>query len=154
MNWLKRYLYSEIGIEFKACLYFAIILFFYFLYCIIGGSFYASIIVMTEMVLTTYMMGYIQVYLLGNFDEAERAGIKEGIFSVGCSVLYTAISFLGKWYDRDIRVSIYFFLYMMLCYVCVFLCYKVKRDADTAKLNKELNDFKSRKKVSHHEGQV
>lgn len=154
MNWLKRYLYSEIGIEFKACLYFGIILFFYFLYCIIGGSFYASIIIMTEMVFTTYMMGYIQVYLLGNFDEAERVGIKEGIFSVGCSVLYTAISFLGKWYDRDIRVSIYFFFYMLLCYGCVFLCYKVKRDADTVKLNKELNDFKSRKKISHHEGQV
>lgn len=154
MNWLKRYLYSEIGIEFKACLYFGMILFFYFLYRVIGGSFYASIVIMTEMVFAAYMMGYIQVYLMGNFDEAERFGVREGISSVGCSVCYTAISFLGKWYDRDMKVTVLFFLYVMFCYACVFLCYKIKRDADTAKLNKELNDFKSRKKISHHEGQV
>lgn len=154
MNWLKRYLYSEIGIEFKACLYFGIMLVFYFLYRIIGGSFYASILTMTEMVFTAYIIGYIQVYLLGNFDEAEHFGIKEGILSVGCSVLYTAVSFLGKWYDRNIKVSICFFLYMLLCYACVFLCYKIKRDADTAKLNQELKDFKNRKDTSSHEEPV
>ena len=147
MNWLKRYLYSEIGIEFKACLYFGIILFFYFLYRIKGGSFYASIIIMTEMIFTTYIIGYIQVYLLGNFDEAEHFGIKEGIFSIGCSILYTVVSFLGKWYDRDIKASFLFFLYVILCYLCVFLCYKIKRDADTAKLNRELKDFKNREKI-------
>lgn len=154
MNWLKRYLYSEIGIEFKACLYFGIILFFYFLYCIKGGSFYASIIIMTEMIFTTYIIGYIQVYLLGNFDEAEHFGIREGIFSVGCAVCYTVVSFLGKWYDRNLKASVLFFVYVILCYLCVFLCYKIKRAADTVKLNKELEDFKSREKINSHEEQV
>lgn len=145
MNWFKRYLYSEIGIEFKACLYFACILFFYFLYQIIGGSLYASIIIMLEMVCTAYIICYIQVYLLENFDEKEHLGVKEGIFSLGCSILYTIVSILFGWYDRNIKASILFFIYMFLCYLCVFLIYKLKREADTIKLNQELHDFKSRK---------
>lgn len=145
MNRFKRYLYSEIGIEFKACLYFGLILFFYFLYQIIGGSLYASIITMFEMVLTAYIICYIQVYLLENFDEKEHLGIKEGIFSLGCSILYTIVSILFSWYNRDIRASILFLVYMFLCYLCVFLVYRLKRAADTIRLNQELHGFKNRK---------
>lgn len=145
MNWFKRYLYSEIGIEFKACLYFCLVLFFYFLYQIIGGSLYASIITMFEMVLTAYIICYIQVYLLENFDEKEHLGIKEGIFSLGCSLLYTIVSILFGWYDRNIGASILFFVYMVLCYLCVFLVYRLKRAADTIRLNQELHGFKNRK---------
>ncbi len=145
MNWFKRYLYSEIGIEFKACLYFGFVLFFYFLYQIIGGSLYASIITMFEMVMTAYIICYIQVYLMENFDEKEHLGIKEGIFSLVCSILYTIVSILFCWYDRNIGASILFFVYMLLCYLCVFLIYKLKRTADTIRLNQELHGFKSRK---------
>ena len=154
MNYLKRYLYSEIGIEFKACLYFGVILFFYFLYRIIQGSFYANIIIMTEMIFTTYIMGYLQVYLLGNFVEAEQFGKKEGILSVVCSLIYAVISYLGKWFDRDFKVSIFFFLYAILSYLCVFLCYKIKRDAETMKLNRELDDFKRRKHEREKSGNI
>lgn len=144
MSRFKQYLASEIGIEFKACLYFFAILFFYSMYRILQGSFFANIIVMAEMIFSTYIMGYIQVYLLGNFDEAEQLTWREVLASVFCSVLYTVISFLGKWYDRNITVTVLFFCYILFCYICVFFVYKVKRDVDTAMLNQELENFKKK----------
>ena len=138
----EKYLTKEIGIEFKACLYFFAILFFYSMYRIWQGSFFASIVVMAEMILATYVMGYIQVYLLGNFDEAEQFGWREMLASIFCSAVYTMVSFLGKWFDQNITVTILFFCYILFCYICVFLVYKVKRDVDTAMLNQELENFK------------
>lgn len=142
---MKKFISLEIGIEIKACLYFAIILFFYFAYQAIQGSLYASIIRMIEMVLTTYAMSYLQVYLLHNFDESERIDVHVVIQALFCSVLYTAVSFLFRWYDRNLTATVCYFLYMLLCYLCVFLIYKIKRDIDTAHLNQELAAFKERK---------
>ena len=144
MSRFKQYLGSEIGIEFKACLYFFAILFFYSMYRILQGSFFANIIVMAEMIFSTYIMGYIQVYLLGNFDEAEQLTWREILASVFCSIVYSGISFLGKWYDRNITVTVLFFCYILFCYICVFFVYKVKRDVDTAVLNQELENFKKK----------
>lgn len=144
MSRFKQYLASEIGIEFKACLYFFAILFFYSMYRILQGSFFANIIVMAEMIFSTYIMGYIQVYLLGNFDEAEQLTWREILASVFCSIVYSGISFLGKWYDRNITVTVLFFCYILFCYICVFFVYKVKRDVDTAVLNQELENFKKK----------
>lgn len=143
MNRLKKYLSSEVGIEFKACLYFCVILFFYFLFQILNGSLFASIVTMTEMVLAAYLMCYIQVYLLGNFDESERLGKKELLFSVLCSAFYTFLSFVLNWYEKNAAATALYFFYMLLCYTCVFLAYKLKRDIDTAHLNQELERFKS-----------
>ena len=145
MNKMKKFISLEIGIEIKACLYFAIILFFYFAYQVIQGSLYASIIRMIEIVLTAYAMSYLQVYLLHNFDEAERIDVHVVIRTLLCSVLYTAASFFFRWYDRNLIATICYFLYMLLCYLCVFLIYKIKRDIDTAQLNQELEAFKKRK---------
>ena len=144
MSRFKQYLASEIGIEFKACLYFFAILFFYSMYRILQGSFFANIIVMAEMIFSTYIIGYIQVYLLGNFDEAEQLTWREILASVFCSVVYTGVSFFGKWYDRNITVTVLFFCYILFCYICVFFVYKVKRDVDTAVLNQELENFKKK----------
>jgi hypothetical protein len=108
----------------------------------IDGSFSADIICMAEMILTVYIMGYIQVYFLGNFDESERFGLKEGLASFICSIIYVAVSYLGGWYHRDLRLLVIFFLYMMFCYVCVFGVYKIKRDIDTKHLNEDLKSFK------------
>ena len=144
MSRFKQYLASEIGIEFKACLYFFAILFFYSMYRILQGSFFANIIVMAEMIFSTYIMGYIQVYLLGNFDEAEQLTWREILASVFCSIVYSSISFFGKWYDRNITVTVLFFCYILFCYICVFFVYKVKRDVDTAVLNQELENFKKK----------
>ncbi|MCM1175325.1 MAG: DUF3021 family protein [Blautia sp.] len=146
MERLKKILSLEIGIEIKACLYFSIMSFFYFLYCIIQGSFYASIPIMAEIVLTAYAMNYLQVYLLHNFDEAERFDAKTACLSLFCAALYAVVSYLLKWFDGNRTATLCFFFYMILCYVCVFLIYKIRRDIDTACLNQELEQFKSRKK--------
>ena len=145
MNKMKKFISLEIGIEIKACLYFAIILFFYFAYQMIQGSLYASILRMIEIVLTAYAMSYLQVYLLHNFDEAERIDVHVVIRTLFCSALYTAASFFFRWYDRNPAATACYFLYMLLCYLCVFLIYKIKRDIDTAQLNQELEAFKKRR---------
>lgn len=145
MAWLKKLLLLEIGIEIKACLYFSIILFYYFLYQILQGDLYASILIMAEMVLSAYAMNYVQVYVLKNFDEAERFDIKVTLMSFMCASIYTAISYFLSWYDRSVIFTAGFFFYMLLCYGCVFLIYKIKRDIDTAELNQELEAFKNRK---------
>ncbi|MBR1691989.1 MAG: DUF3021 domain-containing protein [Lachnospiraceae bacterium] len=141
----ERYLTKEIGIEFKACLYFFCILFFYCVYRVIGGSLHASIIHMTEMILLTYGMGYVQVYLLSDFDEAECWRMREIFYMLLCSLLYTGISLLGRWFDRNPGVTIGFALYMMLAYVCAFLVYKAKRDIDAKLLNEDLKAFQERR---------
>ena len=66
----ERYLTREIGIEFKSCLYFFAILFYYCLYRVVHGVYTADILHMTEMILLCYVIGYAQVYLFHNFDEA------------------------------------------------------------------------------------
>lgn len=137
----ERYLYQEIGIEFKACLYFFCILFFYAMYRIVGGSWEASIIHMTEMILTTYLMGYVQVLLLHNFDEGEHLGVRELADILLCTLLYVAVAAIGGWFDGNKLMLAAFFAYMVLAYVCAFLVYKVRRDLDTRLLNEELKAF-------------
>lgn len=140
----EHYLTREIGIEFKACLYFFCILVFYSIYRLAGGSYEANIIHMTEMILLTYAMGYVQVYLLSNFDEGERLGGREILYAILCSFIYVGISFAGKWFDRNVVVSVGFMLYMMLMYGCSFLVYKSKRDIDERLLNEDLKAFQQR----------
>lgn len=145
MSRFKKYLSREIGIEFKAGLYFFAILFFYSLYRIWQGSFFANIIIMAEMISATYVMGYLQVFFLGNFDEAEQFERKVGLASLFCSVLYMVTSYILNWFDRNMTVTVLFFFYIFFCYVCMYLVYKIKRDIDTEMLNQELEHFKKRK---------
>lgn len=142
MNWFKKYLTAEIGIEFKASLYFFAILFFYSIYRILEGSFDANIIVMAEMIASTYVMGYVQVYLLKNFEEVDFLGLFELLACIGCSVVYGLESYLLHWFDQRIGVSMIFAGYMLLCYVCMFGVYYMKRHIDTELLNMELEAFK------------
>ena len=142
----ERYLTKEISIEFKACLYFFCILFFYSMYQIINGSLEASLIHMGEMILLTYGMGYVQVYLLSNFDEGEWMQRKTVWYMILCAGMDTGVSFLGKWFDRNVPVSIGFALYMMLVYLCAFLVYKCKRELDEKYLNEDLKAFQERRK--------
>lgn len=142
----ERYLTTEIGIEFKACLYFFCILLFYSMYRIINGSFEANIIHMAEMIFTTYIMGYVQVYLLSNFDEGEQIKGKEILYIILCSFIYTGVSVLCGWFDRSVIVSIVFTLYMMFAYICAFLIYKIKRNIDAKFLNEDLKAFQERGK--------
>ena len=104
----ERYLTKEIGIEFKACLYFFAILFFYCCYRLCNGLFVAEILHMAEMIFLTYVIGYVQVFLLWNFNEAETLGGRE-IFGIAiCTIIYTGVSFACKWFDRNIWVTLGF----------------------------------------------
>lgn len=48
-------------------------------------------------------------------------------------------------------VTILFLFYMIFCYVCAFLLYKVKRDIDTKMPNKDLEDFKKKMRKNNDE---
>ena len=110
----ERYLTKEIGIEFKACLYFFAILFFYCVYKLCLGIYDASILHMTEMIFTCYFIGYAQVYLLWNFDEADTLGGKEIFGMVLCTAIYSALSYLFIWFDHRLPLTLGFAAYLLL----------------------------------------
>lgn len=144
-KWKKRlgeFLSWEIAIEYKACLYFCCIVFFYFAWLICHGIYAASILFMVEMILTAYFIGYLQVYVFHNFDEAESLGKREWAEIFFCAGIYTAVSWGFGWYDRSMAASLLFLAFLLLCYFCIFLINKIKRDADTEKLNRMLAEYK------------
>lgn len=138
----KNYFATEIAIEYKACLYFYAIVFFYCVFLAIKGEFQASVLYMAEMILTTYLMGYLQVYLLGNFDEAEKLGKKEAAYTLLCSALYTGVSYLFGWFDKSPAATLIFFGFLAFAYWCVYLINKIKRKIDTENLNDMLTKYK------------
>ena len=142
----ELYLTKEIGIEFKACLYFFAILFFYCVVRLIGGSTVAEMLHMLEMILACYIIGYIQVYLLWNFDEADRLGGKEIFAMVLCTAVYSILSYFFKWFDRRLMPTLIFAAYVLLVYFCVFFIYKSKRYIDDKRLNEDLRIFQSEHK--------
>ncbi|MBR4994067.1 MAG: DUF3021 family protein [Lachnospiraceae bacterium] len=144
----EAYLTKEIGIEFKACLYFFAILFFYCCYRMINHTFDASILHMAEMIFTCYIIGYIQVYLFANFDEADRLGTKEITGIVVCTIIYSLVSYFGNWFEKRIVVTLIMAAYILLTYFCVFIIYKSKRRIDDKNLNEELKIFQTEHKKS------
>lgn len=146
MSLLERYLAVEIAIEFKACIYFFCILFFYSMYRLLGGRMEANILHMGEMILLTYGMGYFQRYVLDNFDEGDRIGVRETGYLLLCAGVYTAVSYLGGWFDRSIPMTVFYALFMALAYICGFLVYKIKRILDAKQLNEDLRAFQERGK--------
>lgn len=142
----ELYLTKEIGIEFKACLYFFAFLFYYCVYRLINGVYDASILHMTELILACYIIGYIQVYLLWNFDEADTLKAKEIVGMVGCTCVYCLISWLFNWFNKNLLVTLIFAAYILLVYVCVYLIYKYKRIIDDKKLNEDLKLFQTEHK--------
>ena len=142
----ERYLTNEIGIEFKSCLYFFAILFFYCMYKVINGSMEANIIHMAEMIFSCYIICYLQILVFWNFDEADKLGIKECVGMVICTLIYTLVSFVGNWFDRKIVPSLLLAAYILVMYLCVFFIYKTKRRIDDKKLNDDLKLFQTNHK--------
>lgn len=138
----QKYLTEEIRIDFKACLYFFCMVFFYSVHRILHGSWEAGIIHMAEMIGANYIMGYVQVYLLDNFDEADTFRGKEIVKTVMCSLVYTFVSWICGWFDRSMVATLIYFVYMVVCFVCVFLSYKVKREIDSRLLMEDLRKYK------------
>ena len=142
----ERYLTNEIGIEFKSCLYFFAILFFYCMYKVINGSLEANIIHMAEMIFSCYIICYLQILVFWNFDEADKLGLKECVGMVICTLIYTLVSFVGNWFDRKIVPSLILAAYILVMYLCVFFIYKTKRRIDDKKLNEDLKLFQTNHK--------
>lgn len=138
----KRILSREVVIEYKACLYFACIVFFYFVYLLCRGIYLASMAFLFEMILTAYGAGYAQIYLFHNSDEAERLERKDILGIIFCTFLYGGASYVLAWFDRSIPATFLFLVYMILVHYFVYLANKIKRAADTEKLNKMLTEFK------------
>ena len=142
----ERYLTKEIGIEFKACLYFfgraglqrAVSR----MLCI--GVTVAEILHMAEMIFLTYAVGYLQVYVLWNFDESDEISKKELLGIIICTIIYTAVSYIRKWFDRNSYVTLGFAAYIVFVYICVYLVYKCRRRIDDKILNSDLKLFKTR----------
>ena len=139
----ERYLTKEIGIEFKACLYFFAILFFYCVYQMFQGVFEASMLHMAEMILSCYIIGYVQVYCYKNFDEADSLGVSEWMGIIACTCFYTLLSYFLEWFDKNWWWTLGFMAYVIFMYVCVYFIYKSKRRIDDKKLNEDLRLFQS-----------
>ena len=142
----EAYLTKEIGIEFKACLYFFAILFFYCCYKVMNGIWDAGIIHLAEMIFTCYIIGYIQVYLFRNFDECDQLEIREYAGIEVCTFLYCVVSYLGRWFDRNLPATLLFALYLLITYICVIFVYRSKRRIDDKQLNEELRMFQTEHK--------
>lgn len=148
-SWKDSFMYflgKEIMIEYKACLYAFCIVVFYAGYALLQGGYTAPLLYLAEMFCTAYVIGYLQVYALWNFDEAEHFGKKEILATLLCAVLYAGISYLFGWFDRTPVVTVVFVLYFIIIYVCVFLINKIKRIEDTKNLNVLLDNYKKGEK--------
>lgn len=139
---LQKFLSREIAIEYKSCLYFCCILFFECAYLFYGHTDAIPMLHLWEMILAAYGIVYLQVYLFDNFDEAEGLGIKEIIRALLCAGIYTAVSLLFGWFERNPWGTALFFGYVCCMYFCVYLCNKIKRTIDTRMLNEMLEAYK------------
>lgn len=150
----RKYLETEVQVEYKACLYFFAILFFYCCYLLFQGVYAARILHMAEMIFCTYIVGYVQICLLGNFDEAERFGGKEFLSAAGCTVIYVFVSYLCGWFDKNPAVTAGFAAFLLFGYACLFLVNKIKRGAETKQLNKLLLLYQDKEKKESAKGGV
>ena len=139
---MKKALVNEILIDFKACVYFFCVVFFCCVAQLCDGRQSVRIITLLEIVLTNYVICYVQTYLFKDFDETDRFGKNEAAGILMCTFLYTAASLLFNWFGGSEIVTALFALYIIFTYICVILCYIVKRKLDTKQLNKMLNHYK------------
>lgn len=150
-NRWSQFLSREIAIEYKASIYSICITFYYYIYQIIQHSLKANILYLMEIVFVCYLMGYVQVYLLQNFDEADSLGKKEIFKIVICSTLYTAISQILQWFDSCWINIVVFWGYIFSCYICIFFINKLKRKIDTKRLNCLLDNYKKQGGIENEE---
>ncbi|WP_251389666.1 DUF3021 domain-containing protein [Mediterraneibacter agrestimuris] len=150
-NRWSQFLSREIAIEYKASIYSICVTFYYYIYQIIQHSLKANILYLMEIVFVCYLMGYVQVYLLQNFDEADSLGKKEVVKIIICSTLYTAISQILQWFDSCWINTVVFWGYIFSCYTCIFLINKLKRKIDTKRLNFLLDNYKKQGGIKNEE---
>ena len=144
-NIFRRYLITEIEMELKSCLYFFCILFYYCVYRLAGGSQEANIFHMFVMILTTYVMCYVQYFFMNNFDEGEKWGIRETLYLLISVAVYIAVATIGNWFDRKSGVTIGFAIYLIVAYISGYFVFRLRRSKDEKILNEDLKNFQNRK---------
>ena len=144
-NFLEHYITRKIGAEIKCCLTFLLILCFYCIYRWVCGFTQAGIIHMLEMVWAAYILEWVQVLVHCDFDEVDRLGLKEWTMIICGSVVYAVSGHFLDWFDGNIAVVIGFGAYMIICYLCTFWIYAIKRSIDAKMLNSDLKNFKARR---------
>jgi hypothetical protein len=148
---LKRVLVNEILIDFKACVYFFCVVLFYSVAQLCRKSTSVEILTLLEIILTNYVICYVQTYIFKDFDEAERLGTNEAAGILMCTFLYTLASLLFGWFGGSSLVTGLFAMYIAFTYVCVILCYIVRRKLDTRQLNRLLDQYKQNEGRDSHE---
>jgi len=104
------------------------------------------------MILMAYFVGYLQIYVLHDFDEAEKFGKREATSAFLCTCIYAVISGVFGWFEGNVWVTVLFSGYIFLCYLCVYLINKIRRKVDTDRLNDMLTAYKKEGEASHDDG--
>ncbi|EHI74699.1 Uncharacterised protein [Streptococcus criceti] len=145
-KWWERFLSQEIANEYKAAIYCFCVYFFYAVCQLLQGRTTANIYYLIEMVIAAYVITQVQVFLFKNFDEADRLARRELLGLIVCSCLYGLVGQWLSWFDGNLLAAACFVLYMMLEYLTIFIANKIKRNIDSKKLNRLLNDYKNQRK--------
>lgn len=140
----QRLLSDEITVEFKSCLFFFCILFFYCTFRLIQNNTQADILHMFEMIILSYVMCYFQLYVLDAFDEGVVINFVSFVKIIFCSGIYVVASYFGKWFEGNLIATISFFAYLLLAYICFLFVNRFKRHYDEKILNEELQVFQNR----------
>lgn len=146
---LKTLLVNEIAIDFRACVYFFCVVFFYCVVQLCEKKYSVKILTLAEIVIVNYVICYVQTYLFKNFDESERFGTNEMAGILMCTFLYVLASLAMNWFNGSELVTALFAGYIVFTYVCVILCFIVKRKLDTRQLNKLLSEYKQHEGSNH-----
>lgn len=145
-KWWEGFLSQEIANEYKTAVYCSCVYFFYSAYQLLQGRTTANIYYLIEMVIVTYVITQIQVFLFNNFDEADRLARRELLGLIVCSCLYGLVGQWLSWFDGNLLAAACFVIYVMLEYLTIFIANKIKRSIDSKKLNIMLDDYKSQRK--------
>ncbi len=144
MKRYEKFFAAEIGVEFKAALYFYSILFFYMGFRFLGGNTQAELLHLLEMVGCTYVMGFVQVFVLDCYDESAKLSSSSAVKTLLVSLAYAAVSWLLGWFERSVPVTVLFFCFVIVCHGCTMWLYSFRRRVSTEQLNRELESYKQR----------
>lgn len=144
MTLFERWLTIKIGVEFRCCLTFFLMVFFYGVHRLLTGSDQASIWHLAQMMGAAYLYGWVQALLHADFDEMDRPGLKEWAVILGGAAAYALAAWLGGWFGGSVPVTGLFFLYMTGCALSTLLILYLKRSIDSRLLGDDLKQFQQR----------
>ena len=67
--------------------------------------------------------------------------------AAGCTAVYTLVSYLCGWFDKKPDVTAWFAVFLLFGYACLFFVNRIKRGADTKRLNELLTLYQNKGKT-------